>query len=64
MASLKQWRNSFKIHAGFFKISVYHVSGKFKPSAKLTIRQILPVGGVIVVDFFRMQIVTVGWMVG
>ena len=63
MASLKQWRNSFKIHAGFFKISVYHVSGKFKPSAKLTIRQILPVGG----DcgrFFRMQIVTVGWMVG
>ena len=51
--------NSFKIHAGFFKISDYHTSGRFKPSAKLMIRQILPVG-VILVDFFRMQIVTVG----
>ena len=29
----------------FCKISVYHTSGKFKPSAKLTERQILPVGG-------------------
>ena len=55
--------NSFKIHVGFFKISDYHTSGRFKPSAKLMIRQILPVG-VILVDFFRMQIVTVGWMVG
>ena len=55
--------NSFKIHAGFFKISDYHTSGRFKPSAKLTIRQILPVGG----DsgrLFRMQIGTEGWMVG
>ena len=43
--------NSFKIHAGFFKISDYHTSGRFKPSAKQTIRQILPVG-VILVDFF------------
>ena len=42
--------NSFKIHAGFFKISDYHTSGRFKPSAKLMIRQILPVG-VILVDF-------------
>ena len=42
--------NSFKIHAGFFKISYYHTSGRFKPSAKLMIRQILPVG-VILVDF-------------
>ena len=42
--------NSFKIHAGFFKISDYHTSGRFKPSAKQTIRQILPVG-VILVDF-------------
>ena len=41
--------NSFKIHAGFFKISDYHTSGRFKPSAKQTIRQI-PVG-VILVDF-------------
>ena len=31
--------NSFKIHTGFFKISVYHMSSKFKPSAKLTERQ-------------------------
>ena len=42
--------NSFKIHAGFFKISDYHTSGRFKPSAKLMIRQILPVR-VILVDF-------------
>ena len=42
--------NSFKIHAGFFKISDYHTSGRFKPSAKLMIRQILPVG-VILVNF-------------
>ena len=37
--------NSFKIQAGFFKVSVYHTSGRFKPSAKLTIRQILAVEG-------------------
>ena len=42
--------NSFKIHAAFFKISDYHTSGRFKPSAKQAIRQILPVG-VIQVDF-------------
>ena len=42
--------NSFKIYVGFFKISDYHTSGRFKPSAKLMIRQILPVG-VILVDF-------------
>ena len=42
--------NSFKIYARFFKISDYHTSGRFKPSAKLMIRQILPVG-VILVDF-------------
>ena len=35
----------------FFKISDYHTCGRFKPSAKLTIRQILLVG-VILVDFF------------
>ena len=29
--------NSFKIHAGFFKISDYHTSGRFKPSAKVSI---------------------------
>ena len=28
--------NSFKIHAGFFKISDYHTSGRFKPSAKVS----------------------------
>ena len=55
--------DSFKIHAEFFKISNYHTSGRFKPSAKLMIRQILPVG-VILVVFFRMQIGTVGQMVG
>ena len=38
-------RNSFKIHAGFFKISVYHTIRKFKLLAKLTERQILPVEG-------------------
>ena len=43
-------RNSFKIYVGFFKISDYHTSGRFKPSAKLMIRQIFPVG-VILVDF-------------
>ena len=42
--------NSFKIHAGFFKISDNHTSGRFKPSAKLMIRQILSVR-VILVDF-------------
>ena len=42
--------NSFKIHAGFFKIFDYHTSGRFKPSAKLMIRQILSVR-VILVDF-------------
>ena len=36
--------NSYKIHLEFFKISVHHTSGKFNPSAKLTERQILPVG--------------------
>ena len=41
--------NSFKIHTGFFKISNYYTSGKFKPSAKLMIRQILPVGVILVV---------------
>ena len=40
--------NSFKIHAGFFKISDYHTSGRFKSSAKLMIRQILPVGVILV----------------
>ena len=28
--------NSFKIHAGFFKISDYHTCGRFKPSAKVS----------------------------
>ena len=37
-------------NAGFFKISDCHTYGRFKPSAKLTIRQILPLG-VILVDF-------------
>ena len=41
---------ALKIYARFFKISDYHTSGRFKPSAKLMIRQILPVG-VILVDF-------------
>ena len=44
--------NSFKIYAGFFKISDYRTSGRFKPSAKLMMRQILPVG-VILVDFLE-----------
>ena len=44
--------NSFKIHAGFFKISDYHTSGRFKPSAKLMIRKILPVGVILVVFSF------------
>ena len=43
-------RNSLKMHAGFFKISDYHTSGRFKPSAKLMIRRVLHVG-VILVDF-------------
>ena len=34
----------------FFKISDYHTCDRFKPLAKLTIRQIRPVG-VILVDF-------------
>ena len=41
MATLEQWRKQFKIHVEFFKISVYHTSGKFK---SLTKRRILPVG--------------------
>ena len=44
MATLERWRKQFKIHVEFFKISVYHTSGKFKSSAKLTKRRILPVG--------------------
>ena len=39
-----------KYTRGFSKLSDYHTYGRFKQSAKLTIRQILPVG-VIPVDF-------------
>ena len=41
---------ALKYTRDFFKISDYHTSGRFKPSAKQTIRQILPVG-VILIDF-------------
>lgn len=50
--------NSFKTHAGFSKFPII-IRAPDKPSAKLTIRHILPVGG----DsgrFFRKLIVTVG----
>ena len=40
MATLEQWWKSFKIHAGFFKISIYLMSSKFIPSAELKKRQI------------------------
>ena len=51
--------NSFKIQAGFFKISDYHTSGRFKSLAKLMIRyKSSPWGDSD--RFFRMHIVTVG----
>ena len=48
MATLEQWWKSFKIHAGFFKISIYLMSSKFIPSAELKKRQILPVWVIVV----------------
>ena len=63
MATLEQRRKQRQNTRGIFKISDYHTCGRFKPSSKLTIGQILPEGG----DsgrFFRKQIFTVGWMVG
>ena len=56
--------NSFKIHAGFFKISDYPASGRFKPSAKLMTDKTNPPREGDSGRFFRMQIVTMGWMVG
>ena len=48
MATWEQWWKSFKIHAGFFKISIYLMSSKFIPSAELKKRQILPVWVIVV----------------
>ena len=59
--------NSFKKkkHAGFFfKISDYPASGRFKPSAKLMTDKTNPPREGDSGKFFRMQIVTMGWMVG
>ena len=52
MATLEQWRKQLQNTRGIFqKFPIFlFPSGRFKPSAKLTIRQILPVG-VILVDF-------------
>ena len=67
MATLEQWRKQLKkkkTRGFFFKISDYPASGRFKPSAKLMTDKTNPPREGDSGRFFRMQIVTMGWMVG